>query len=148
MTIKSTAPNSRACKVSSITRNGPADKQFIKLAAGNFDVAVVPDRSPVLALVAWLAGIMAAKKTWGLIPLCHPLMLTGIDVSFSSKPETGEIAIEARVKTVGKTGVEMEALAAVSVALLTVYDMCKAVDKTMEIGSIRLIEKTKTDMKV
>lgn len=91
--------------------------------------------------VARVAGIMAAKKTWALIPLCHPLMLTGIDVFFSSKPETGEIAIEARVKTVGKTGVEMEALTAVSVAALTIYDMCKAVDREMVISEIFLQSK-------
>jgi len=91
--------------------------------------------------VARVAGIMAAKKTWGLIPLCHPLMLTGIDVSFSSEPESGEIAIEARVKTVGKTGVEMEALTAVSVAALTIYDMCKAVDREMVISEIFLQSK-------
>lgn len=91
--------------------------------------------------VARVAGIMAAKKTWGLIPLCHPLMLTGIDVSFSSTPERGEIAIEARVKTVGKTGVEMEALTAVGVAALTIYDMCKAVDREMVIAEIFLQSK-------
>lgn len=91
--------------------------------------------------VARVAGIMAAKKTWELIPLCHPLMLTGIDVSFSSNPELGEITIEARVKTVGKTGVEMEALTAVSVAALTIYDMCKAVDREMVISEIFLQSK-------
>jgi len=91
--------------------------------------------------VARVAGIMAAKKTWGLIPLCHPLMLTGIDVSFSSNPESGEIALEARVKTVGKTGVEMEALTAVSVAALTIYDMCKAIDREMVISEIFLQSK-------
>jgi len=91
--------------------------------------------------VARVAGIMAAKKTWGLIPLCHPLMLTGMDVSFSINQESGEIALEARVKTVGKTGVEMEALTAVSVAALTIYDMCKAVDKEMVISEIYLLSK-------
>ncbi|OPY90810.1 MAG: Cyclic pyranopterin monophosphate synthase accessory protein [Syntrophus sp. PtaU1.Bin208] len=91
--------------------------------------------------VARVAGIMAAKKTWGLIPLCHPLMLTGIDVSFNSDPEKGEIALEARVKTVGKTGVEMEALTAVSVAALTIYDMCKAVDREMVIAEVFLQSK-------
>jgi len=91
--------------------------------------------------VARVAGIMAAKQTWGLIPLCHPLLLTGIDVSFSSTPERGEVALEARVKTVGKTGVEMEALTAVSVAALTIYDMCKAVDREMVISEIFLQSK-------
>jgi cyclic pyranopterin phosphate synthase len=91
--------------------------------------------------VARVAGIMAAKRTWEFIPLCHPLMLTGVDVSFTSSQESGEIGIEARVKTVGKTGVEMEALTAVSVAALTIYDMCKAVDREMVISKIFLQSK-------
>lgn len=91
--------------------------------------------------VARLAGIMAAKKTSDLIPLCHPLALTSVVVDFRF---TGEdtLAITAEVKTTGRTGVEMEALTAVSVAALTVYDMCKSVERGMEIGSIRLEEKT------
>ncbi len=91
--------------------------------------------------VARVAGVMAAKKTWGLIPLCHPLMLTGIDVSLRGNPASGEIDLEARVTTVGKTGVEMEALTAVSVAALTIYDMCKAVDREMVISEIFLQSK-------
>lgn len=90
---------------------------------------------------ARLAGIMAAKKTPELIPLCHPLLLSAVTVEFSPDTEQNLIAIEAAVKLTGQTGVEMEALTAVSVAALTIYDMCKAVDKEMEVGRIRLVEK-------
>jgi cyclic pyranopterin phosphate synthase len=88
---------------------------------------------------ARLAGIMAAKKTSELIPLCHPLVLTHISVDLT--PTAAGYNIEARVRTSGQTGVEMEALTAVSVAALTLYDMVKAVDKTMTIGDIELVEK-------
>jgi cyclic pyranopterin phosphate synthase len=88
---------------------------------------------------ARLAGIMAAKRTSGLIPLCHPLPLTHVDVTLT--PDRAGYTIEARVRTTAQTGVEMEALTAVSVAALTVYDMVKAVDKAMVIGEIRLAEK-------
>lgn len=91
--------------------------------------------------VARIAGIMAAKKTADLIPLCHPLALTAVEVTIT--PSTTGIDIEARVQTTGRTGVEMEALSAVSVAGLTIYDMCKAVEKTMQIHNIRLISKVK-----
>jgi cyclic pyranopterin phosphate synthase len=91
--------------------------------------------------VAQVAGIMAAKRTWELIPMCHPLPLTGAAVRFEFDEDRHAIVITATVTTVGKTGVEMEALTAVAVAALTIYDMCKAVDKTMRIGNIRLIEK-------
>lgn len=90
--------------------------------------------------VAQVAGIMAAKKTSDVIPMCHPLMLTGVDISFDIK-ET-ELVIRATVKCKGETGVEMEALTAVSVAALTVYDMCKAIQKDIVIGQIRLLEKS------
>jgi cyclic pyranopterin phosphate synthase len=90
--------------------------------------------------VARLAGIMAAKKTGELIPLCHPLPLTAVTVDFVFEGD-GVIRIEAAVKVFGRTGVEMEALTAVSVAALTVYDMCKASDKTITIEAIRLEEK-------
>ena len=79
--------------------------------------------------VARIAGIMAAKKTSDIIPMCHPLELTGINVDFSSNIEKGEITIKANVKTVGKTGVEMEAMTAVSAAALAIYDMCKSADR-------------------
>lgn len=91
--------------------------------------------------VARLAGIMAAKKTSDLIPLCHPLLLTSVRVEFTPLPGEGRVEIEATVKVSGTTGVEMEALTAVAAAALTIYDMCKAVDREMVIGEIRLMEK-------
>lgn len=91
--------------------------------------------------VARLAGIMGAKRTADLIPLCHPLALSKVTVDFTPDRETQRITIEALAKVTGQTGVEMEALTAVSVAALTIYDMCKAVDKTMRIGDIRLAYK-------
>ena len=92
--------------------------------------------------IARVAGIMAAKKTAELIPLCHPLAISRIDISL--EPDTGDSAVYclARVETVGPTGVEMEALNAVQVALLTIYDMCKAVDRGMSIETVRLLEKS------
>lgn len=100
-------------------------------------------KGDVLA-VAQVAGIMAAKKTWDIIPMCHPIPIKGIDISFSWETynEKFTLKILAKVKTVGNTGVEMEALTAASVAALTVYDMCKAVDKGMVIGPTYLLEKT------
>ncbi|MCF1446328.1 cyclic pyranopterin monophosphate synthase MoaC [Agrobacterium vitis] len=91
---------------------------------------------------ARLAGIMAAKRTADLIPLCHPLMLTKVSVDITEDTTLPGLRVTATVKLTGKTGVEMEALTAVSVACLTIYDMAKAADKTMEIGGIRVIEKT------
>jgi cyclic pyranopterin phosphate synthase len=91
--------------------------------------------------VAKIAALQAAKATSTLIPLCHPLALTGADVEFSV--EADGVVIRATVRSTGKTGVEMEALTAVSVAALTIYDMCKAVDKAMSIGGIRVLEKRK-----
>ena len=92
--------------------------------------------------VARLAGIMAAKKTSDLIPLCHPLALTDVAVSLTPDATLPGVRVEATAKTTGKTGVEMEALTAVSVALLTVYDMAKAMDRSMRIGDISLAQKT------
>lgn len=94
--------------------------------------------------VAQVAGIMACKKTSEIIPMCHPIPLTGIDISFSWEEEEADyrLNIETMVKTKGNTGVEMEALTAASAAALTVYDMCKAVDKGMVIGKTYLVEKT------
>ena len=91
--------------------------------------------------VARVAGIMAAKRTSDLIPLCHPLALTDVSVILAPDAALPGVRVEASVKTTGKTGVEMEALTAVSVALLTVYDMAKAVDRGMRISDIRLLEK-------
>ena len=107
---------------------------FEKVKAGNLK------KGDVLA-VAQLAGVMAAKRTAELIPLCHPLPLTSIQVEISLDENLPGLRILAEVRTVGKTGVEMEALTAVSVAALTVYDMVKAVEKTMQIQNIRLVEK-------
>ena len=92
--------------------------------------------------VARVAGIMAAKRTSELIPLCHPLPLTGLNVTLQPDPDGRGIAIEATARTVGKTGVEMEALTAVTVAALTVYDMCKAVQRDIRISDIHLVRKT------
>lgn len=92
--------------------------------------------------VARTAGIMAAKRTPDLIPLCHPLRITGVDVTFALDSRASTITVEARVRTVDKTGVEMEALTAAAVASLTVYDMVKAVDRGVTITNLRLIEKS------
>ena len=92
--------------------------------------------------VARLAGIMAAKKTPDIIPLCHPLNITSVEVTFFPDEQGCSIVIEATTRVTGRTGVEMEALTAVAAAGLTVYDMCKAVDKGMVIGDIMLIEKS------
>jgi len=92
--------------------------------------------------VARIAGIMAAKKTGELIPMCHPLELTHIAINFSANEEKGEIMIEGQARLVGKTGVEMEALTAVAVAGLTIYDMCKAVDKNMIMTDVMLVKKS------
>ena len=91
--------------------------------------------------VARLAGIMAAKRTADLVPLCHPIVLTRVEVELWPEEACNRVECRARVETIGPTGVEMEALNAVQVALLTVYDMCKAVDRAMSIESVRLVEK-------
>jgi cyclic pyranopterin phosphate synthase len=92
--------------------------------------------------IAQIAGIMGAKKTADLIPLCHPLALTRIELELTPLPESSTVRCQATVETQGRTGVEMEALTAVQVALLTIYDMCKAVDRGMTITNVRLLEKT------
>lgn len=125
------------------------DTERIAIARGQ--VAMKPDtlaliregalkKGDVLS-VARVAGVMAAKRTSELIPLCHPIAVTHIDVQVSLDDEQPRVLIEASVRTVGKTGVEMEALTAVSVAALTIYDMAKAVDREMRIEAIRLVEK-------
>jgi len=106
-----------------------------RLAAGDMP------KGDVLA-TARIAGIMAAKRAPDLIPLCHPLLLTHVAVDARLDVATSTVQIEATVRTVGKTGVEMEALTAVSVAALTIYDMCKAIDREMQIGAIRLVRKS------
>lgn len=131
------------------TQRKAVARGYIKMASETINMVTEGrmKKGDVLS-VAQIGGICGAKKTWDLIPMCHNILLTGADISF----EIGEdrIWIEAIVKTTGKTGVEMEALTAVSVAALTIYDMCKAVDKHMVIGDIKLIEKTggKSDFKL
>ncbi len=98
-------------------------------------------KGDVLA-VAQVAGIMAAKQTPQIIPMCHPLLLTGVELAFQFDDAKSAISIRATVRTVGKTGAEMEALTAVSAAALTIYDMCKAVDRAMTIQHIRLLRKS------
>ncbi|MGI6162880.1 MAG: cyclic pyranopterin monophosphate synthase MoaC [Bacillota bacterium] len=98
-------------------------------------------KGDVLA-TAQVAGIMAAKKTWELIPLCHILNLSGVEINLTPNTGASSVDIEATVRVTGKTGAEMESLTAVSVAGLAIYDMCKAVDKTMEITDIRLVKKS------
>ena len=129
---------------------GKLETQRVAVAAGNISMSreafeLVKSGSmakgDVLG-VARIAGIMAAKSVDRLIPLTHPLMINKAEVDFSLDEEDSRVAIEAVVAITGKTGVEMEALTAVSVAALTIYDMCKAVDKTMKINDIRLLRKT------
>lgn len=92
--------------------------------------------------VARLAGIMAAKKTADIIPLCHPIAITHIDITFDLLPTKQALRCEVNCKTIGKTGIEMEALVACNTALMTIYDMCKAVDRSMTINGVRLLKKT------
>ena len=99
------------------------------------------DKGDVFA-TARIAGIMAAKKTADLIPLCHPLALTKVQVEITAEPKLNRVCITSLCKLSGKTGVEMEALTAASVAALTIYDMCKAVQKDMVISQVKLLEKT------
>lgn len=120
---------------------------FIAMAGATLDL-IAQDRMKKgdVLTVAQVAGIQAAKRTGELIPLCHPLGLDHVDVTLEPAPAAGGVRARAVVRCTGRTGVEMEALTAVAVALLTVYDMCKAVDKDMRIGEIRLLEKTKEDI--
>lgn len=130
-----------------------SDKDITTRTAVAFGVIRISDEAMRLAIsgeakkgdvfgTARLAGIMAAKRTHDLIPLCHPLALSKVAVDITPHPDEGIIAVEATVRVTGKTGVEMEALTAASVACLTIYDMLKAVDKTMEIGGIKLMHKS------
>ncbi len=123
-----------------------------RVAVAEAEVAMLPatlaliaeqghDKGDVLA-VARVAGIQAAKKCSDLIPLCHPLMLNAVSVEFELDRERSAVRIETRCRVAGRTGVEMEALTAASVAALTIYDMCKAVDRGMEIRRIGLLEKS------
>ena len=136
-------------RVAMVDVGGKADTERVAVARG--EVAMRPETLRLIAekgvpkgdvlAVAQVAGIMAAKRTPDLIPLCHTLLLTQVDVEFRIDEEASRVEITATVHSRGKTGVEMEALTAVSVAALTIYDMAKAVEKTMRIGNIRLVHK-------
>jgi cyclic pyranopterin phosphate synthase len=115
----------------------------ISMRAGTLDqIRKDAARKGDVLAVARVAGIMAAKRTSEIIPLCHVLPLTAVEISFNLQDDGSKIDITARTKTTGQTGVEMEALTAASVAALTIYDMCKAIDRAMVIGEIRLTYKS------
>ncbi len=126
-----------------VTRRAAAARGEVHMARETWEMirAGTVKKGDVLA-VAQVAGIQAAKHTWELIPMCHPLPLTGIDISFAMEEDPCRVEITALVTCTGVTGVEMEALTAVSAAALTVYDMCKAVQKDMKIEHIRLLSKS------
>ena len=136
-------------KVVMVDVSAKAETERMALATGSVSMAAATLSAAVQQntkkgdpiSVAELAGIMAAKKTSDLIPLCHPLPLTNVKVSITPENET-TLRVRALAKTTGKTGVEMEALTAASIACLTLYDMLKAIDKDMVIGDIKLLEKT------
>ena len=126
-----------------VTRRVAAARGVVTMRAETL-AAIAEGQIPkgdVLA-VARIAGIMAAKKTSELIPMCHPLNISGVEVKLTPRQEPPSVEIEATVRIAGQTGVEMEALTAVSVAGLTIYDMCKAVDREMTVGEIRLVHKS------
>jgi cyclic pyranopterin phosphate synthase len=123
----------RQAVVKGVVRMQPATFQMIKQGG--------TAKGDVLS-VAQLAGTMAAKRTPELIPLCHPILLENIDITFSPDEKNSTIEITTTVKSSGKTGVEMEAMTATAVAALTIYDMCKAVDRGMKIDNVRLVKKS------
>jgi cyclic pyranopterin phosphate synthase len=126
-----------------VTSRSATAKGCIRMKPGTLKLILADNLKKGNALeVARLAGIMAAKKTADLIPLCHPLAISKVEVELRPNKRTSSIEVEATVKLSGQTGVEMEALTAVSVACLTLYDMAKAVDRGMSIGDIRLTEKS------
>jgi cyclic pyranopterin phosphate synthase len=126
-----------------VTARSATAEGFVGMAPATLDLILSGEtkKGDVLA-AARIAGIMAAKRTAELIPLCHPLPLAQVMVEFTPSRAPSGIRVEATAKVEGKTGVEMEALTAVAVACLTIYDMCKAVDREMEFSGIRLVEKT------
>lgn len=126
-----------------VTSRTATAEGFVTMAPATLDMILdgTAPKGDVLA-TARIAGIMGAKKTSDLIPLCHPLALSKVTVDFTPDRENARLRVEATAKVDGKTGVEMEALTAVTVACLTLYDMCKAVDRAMSFSGIRLIEKT------
>ncbi|MEI6858667.1 MAG: cyclic pyranopterin monophosphate synthase MoaC [Shewanella sp.] len=125
-----------------VTEREARAEAFIEMAPGTLEMIMSGShhKGDVFA-TARIAGILAAKKTSDLIPLCHPLMLTKVEVELEAQPEFNRVRITSLCKLSGKTGVEMEALMAASVAALTIYDMCKAVQKDMLISQTRLLEK-------
>ena len=126
-----------------VTRRVAIAEGWIRMQPGTLDriVAGAHAKGDVLG-IARVAGIMGAKRTAELIPLCHPLALTRVSVDLEPQPEHNAVRCQATVETQGRTGVEMEALTAVQVTLLTIYDMCKAVDRGMTMTEIRLLEKS------
>jgi cyclic pyranopterin phosphate synthase len=126
-----------------ITHRAAVAEGFIRVGHAVMDVILrhAVSKGDVLG-VARIAGIMAAKNTSGLIPLCHPLQITNCAVEFEPDPDSGTIRVLCSVRVDGRTGVEMEALTGAAVALLTIYDRCKALDRGMEISGIRLLEKS------
>ncbi|WP_417762363.1 cyclic pyranopterin monophosphate synthase MoaC [Shewanella sp.] len=125
-----------------VTEREARAEAFIEMAPATLEMIISGShhKGDVFA-TARIAGIMAAKNTSALIPLCHPLMLTKVEVDLEAQPEHNRVRITSLCKLSGKTGVEMEALTAASVAALTIYDMCKAVQKDMHITGVRLLEK-------
>ncbi|MFB2683051.1 cyclic pyranopterin monophosphate synthase MoaC [Shewanella mangrovisoli] len=125
-----------------VTEREARAEAFIEMASTTLEMIMSGShhKGDVFA-TARIAGIQAAKKTSDLIPLCHPLMLTKVEVELEAQPEHNRVRITSLCKLSGKTGVEMEALTAASVAALTIYDMCKAVQKDMVISQVRLLEK-------
>ena len=126
-----------------VTSRTATAEGFVTMAPATLDMILdgSAPKGDVLA-TARIAGIMGAKKTADLVPLCHPLALSKVTVDFTPDRDNARLRVEATVKVDGKTGVEMEALTAVTVACLTLYDMCKAADRAMSFAGIRLIEKT------
>ncbi|HRY12037.1 MAG TPA: cyclic pyranopterin monophosphate synthase MoaC [Syntrophomonadaceae bacterium] len=130
--VSTKTDSNRVARAQAVVHMKPETLQAIRAGAVK--------KGDVLA-VAQVAGVMGAKQTASLIPMCHPLMLTGVDIDFEFDDNKSTLTIFSVVKTTGKTGVEMEAITAVTTAALTVYDMCKAVDRWMEISGIQLLEK-------
>ena len=131
--VSDKAPTAREALAKGLIRMAPATLALAVSGQGK--------KGEVMA-TAEIAGVMAAKRTSDLIPMCHPLSLSSVKVRVNPSTDSSGLEVSARVKTTGPTGVEMEALTAVSVALLTLYDMLKAADKSMTIEAVRLVEKT------
>lgn len=127
----------------SVTQRTAVCEGYIEMLPATLDLIIAGDhkKGDVLG-IARIAGIMASKKTADLIPLCHPLPLTHVDIQLQPQTENKRVYCRATVKTNGQTGVEMEAMTATQIALLTIYDMCKAVDRGMTIQGVRLLEKS------